>query len=187
MTAARPGQIQRLPSPVKESANVAEIGVQVVRRPGRIAGQQRAGVGQDHGIVVDVDDPALRRDRLRDLMHAPGGRQAGPEVEELADAGLGDQVAHRPGQEIAVRPHRRRQVGIGGHRVLGGGPVDRVVVLTAPPVVLHPGDVRHARIESGRMLAWHSDSPALAVDDLVERPPVRILDRAQRPVGWVTE
>jgi hypothetical protein len=39
-------------------------------------------------VVVDVDDPAVRRDRLGDLVGVALGGQAGPDVEELAQAGL---------------------------------------------------------------------------------------------------
>jgi len=71
-----------------------------------------------------------------------GGRQAGADVEELADAGLTGQVADRTGEE-----------GPGGAGVLDDGREDGTdlvanpliggeVVLAAQPVVPDPGTVR---------------------------------------------
>lgn len=49
-------------------------------------------------VVVDVDDPAVRRDPLGDVMGVVGRRQTGPDVQELPDTLLG-QVAHGPAEE----------------------------------------------------------------------------------------
>jgi len=45
-------------------------------------------VQQDDGVVVDVDDPAVWSLALGDLVGVVGGRDAGSDVEELADACL---------------------------------------------------------------------------------------------------
>ena len=47
-------------------------------------------------VVVDVDDPGGRVTPLRDLVHVLLGRDAGPEVEELADAGASRNRTARP-------------------------------------------------------------------------------------------
>jgi hypothetical protein len=99
--------------------------------PGAPAGEQRTGVGQNHRIVVRVHDPAFPRDLLRHLMHAARRGQAGADIQELADARLAGQVAHRPGQERLVSPHRRNQVRISSHRVLSCLPVHGEVVFPA--------------------------------------------------------
>ena len=64
--------------------------------------QQRGGVAEHDRVVVDVDDPAPRRDRLGDLVGIALGGQAGPDVEELAQAGLLGQEPDRPAQERPV-------------------------------------------------------------------------------------
>jgi hypothetical protein len=53
-------------------------------------------------VIVDVHDAGLRRHALRDLVCVVGGREAGPEIEELTDAGFGGQVARRPAEESPV-------------------------------------------------------------------------------------
>jgi len=73
------------------------------------AGEQRAGVHQHQRVVVDVDDAGLGRDGLGDLVGVVGGRQAGADVLELADARLAGQVADRAGQEPSVGASRLDQ------------------------------------------------------------------------------
>jgi hypothetical protein len=58
-------------------------------------------VQEDHGIVVDVDDPGIRMPGLGDLVGIGTGRQAGPDVEELADSVV-TQEPYRPYQELTV-------------------------------------------------------------------------------------
>ena len=111
------------------------------------ADQQRAGVGQHHRVVVDVDHAAAGRDVLRDLVGVVRGRDAGADVEELADARLPGQVTHRAGQEGAVGADRVDDVRIGLDRLLAGRPVGGEVVLAAQPVVVDAGDMRHAGVE----------------------------------------
>jgi hypothetical protein len=53
-------------------------------------------VGEDHRIVVHVHDPGVRGRGLGDLMGVVDGRQAGADVEELADAAFGGEERDRP-------------------------------------------------------------------------------------------
>src|SRR5438132_842166 len=70
------------------------------------------------------------------------GGQAGADVQELADALAGGEVVDHPGHEVAVGPHRGRQVGPHPGDVGGRLPVRGEVVLTAQQVVVDPGGVR---------------------------------------------
>ena len=103
---------------------------------------------QHERVVVHVHHPAIGRDGLRDLVGAAGRGQAGPDVEELADAALTSQVAHHPGQERPVRTGSRDHLRAAADDFLGGLPVSREMVLAAEPVRIHPGRVRHRRIEA---------------------------------------
>ena len=82
-------------APVSTVAGVPQIGLQVIGGPLRAAGQQGPGVADHHRIVVHVDDPRLRRGLLRDLVGVVGRRQAGADVQELADAVAAGQQPHR--------------------------------------------------------------------------------------------
>jgi hypothetical protein len=62
-------------------------------------------------VVVDVDDPARRGDRLGHLVGVARGRKPGADVEELADPLRGGQVADGPPEE--------RPVGLRGNRIAG--------------------------------------------------------------------
>ena len=148
----RLGEVERLRRPVQDRAGVAQVGVEVVGGAFRGAGEQRAGVRQHDGVVVHVDHPALGGDGLGDLVAVGRGRDAGPDVEELPDPRLGGQVADRAGHEGTVGAHRVDQVRIGLQRRVAGRPVHRVVVLAAEPVIVDPGDVRHAGVK-GRVVA----------------------------------
>jgi hypothetical protein len=56
---------------------------------------------QYHGIVVDVNDPGIWMPGLGDLVGIGTGRQACPDVEELADS-IVTQEPYRPHQELTV-------------------------------------------------------------------------------------
>jgi hypothetical protein len=56
-------------------------------------------VGEHQRVVVDIDDPGLRRRTLRDLVGVVGRRQAGADVEKLTDLGVLGQVGHGPAQK----------------------------------------------------------------------------------------
>jgi hypothetical protein len=59
-------------------------------------------VAEDDRIVIDVDDSAFRGDRRRDLVHVVSRRQAGTDIEELADARLTGKEPDRATQELTV-------------------------------------------------------------------------------------
>jgi hypothetical protein len=63
--------------------------------------QQRLGMPEHDRVVVRVHDPRLRRDPLCDLMEVGFGGDARPDVQELAQAGLGG-GAHGPVHEAPV-------------------------------------------------------------------------------------
>jgi hypothetical protein len=75
---------------LQDGVGVAQVGLDDRRV---VTGFPGPGVGQHHGVVVDVDHPGRRLDRLRDLVHVAPGRQAGAEVEKLPDPGLARQEA----------------------------------------------------------------------------------------------
>jgi hypothetical protein len=76
-----------------------DVGVEVGGRTLRGADEQDAGVDQDEGVFIDVDDPGLRDQPLGDLVGVVGGGQAGADVEELADARLPGQETDHAGEE----------------------------------------------------------------------------------------
>jgi spermidine/putrescine transport system ATP-binding protein len=143
----RLAEVQRPGRPGQDQVGVAQVGVDMVDGPFQGSGEQGPRLGYDHRVVVHVDHPGVRRDRLGDLVGVVRGGQAGADVEELADADLGGQVAHRAGEEGPVRPGREDQVRVGLEGRVAGRPVHRVVVDAAEPVVVDPGDVCHAGVK----------------------------------------
>ena len=115
--------------------------------------EQRPGVRQHDRVVVHVDDPGRRRHGLGDLVGVVRRRDAGPDIQELADLAVPGQEAHRPGEERPVGPCGQPDLREGLDRLLARGPVGGEVVLPAEPVVVHPGDVRHARVDRQRRTA----------------------------------
>jgi hypothetical protein len=86
----------------QDGVRVPRVGVDVLAAALRCTGQQRLRVRQHDRVVVDVDDPRLRRRPLRHLVGVAGGGQAGADVEELPEAGLGRQVVHGGREERPV-------------------------------------------------------------------------------------
>ena len=105
---------------------------------------------QHDGVVIDVDNPALRRLTLGDLVGVVRARNAGAHVEELPDARLPGQVPHRAGQELAVAPYRQGQLGVGLQDEFGRLAVGGEIVLAAEPVVIHP---RRVNVTTGEVIA----------------------------------
>ena len=70
-------------------------------------------------VVVHVDDPGLGDDGLDDLVQVWRGRQAGADVEKLAEPEIGREVAANASHEIPVGAHGLREVG-SVHRDSGG-------------------------------------------------------------------
>jgi hypothetical protein len=99
-------------------------------------------VGQHQRVVVHVNDLGLGRDALGDLVRVVHGRQAGADVEELADAELRGQRRHRADEEPPRLLGHRDDAGVDRDHRIAGLPVDRVVVLAAHPVVPDPGRLR---------------------------------------------
>jgi len=117
-------------------------------------------VGEHDRVVIDIDHPAVRGGRLRDLVHAVHRGQPGADVKELPDADLIGQVPDHAHQELAVLDRRGPHHAARHHRddSLRGGPVGRVVVLAAEVVVIHPGGARDIRAKFIRCLSHGPDS-----------------------------
>jgi hypothetical protein len=88
-------------------------------------------VDEHDRVVVHVHDPGGGVGGLGHLMGVAGGRQPGANVQELADAALAGQVAHRPGEERPAGPDVGDDPRIGGDRLLGGITVGGEVVFAA--------------------------------------------------------
>jgi hypothetical protein len=78
------------------------------------------------------------------------GRDAGADVQELAQPGLVGQVAHGAAEELPVGADAGDDERVVGDRGLGGLPVGGEVVLAAQPVVVDAGRVGHVGVERGR-------------------------------------
>jgi hypothetical protein len=138
-----------------------------------VGGEDRATVREDDRVDVDVDDPRVGGDLLRDLVGVPGRRQAGPDVDELPDP-LPGHVPHGTPQERAVLLGELTDL---GHRLgdaLDGLPVDPVVVLAPEVVVIHPGHAGPGGVDAG------GPGVALPLDD---RASVRFVRRRGAPEG----
>jgi hypothetical protein len=94
-------------------------------------------VGEHDGVVVDVDDAGFRRDGLGDLVDVGGGGDAGADIEELPDPGLGGEVVHNPAEERTVGSHGEGQLRVDLQPGVDGGPVGREVVPAAEQVITH--------------------------------------------------
>ena len=114
------------------------------------AGQQRPAMEEDDRVGVHVEHPGIGRDLMRDLMHVALGGKARADVQELADPRLRGQEPHGPSQEGAVLPCHHPQLRRNSKRLFCDGAIDGEVVLAAKQVVVHPGEVRDARIDAGR-------------------------------------
>src|SRR5690606_11861864 len=114
--------------------------------------QQRVGVGEDDGVVVDVDDPCVGCGALGHLVGVVGGRQARADVQELPHPLLGDQEADGSPEEETAGVRDVDQPGEDLLDLLADLPVDLVVVLAADEVVPEAGRVRPARIDPGTCL-----------------------------------
>jgi hypothetical protein len=144
----RAAEVQRPRRLPQYGAGIAQVGVDVVDRAGYVAGQERPGMEQDDGIVIDVDNARVRRCRKHDLVRIVGGRDACADVEKLPDPGLGGQESGRPGEERAVGPDRLDDSRVGGDNGVAGRPVGGEIVLAAEPVVMHARTMRDARIDA---------------------------------------
>jgi hypothetical protein len=120
---------------LQDLVGLVQVGVDVGGPALRRAGQQRAGMRQHDRVIVHIDDAALGGDALGDLVGVVCRRDAGADVQELADARLASQVANGTGEK---RPGGARDVddaGKGLTELVTGLTVGREVVLAAQPVV----------------------------------------------------
>jgi hypothetical protein len=148
-------EVEYLRGPRQDELRVPQVGLDVAGGALGGAVEQRPGVQQHHRVVVHVDHAAVRRDRLRDLVHVLHGRQAGAEVEELPDAGLGGQETDHPGQKRPARPGRLHRLGEDLVGLFRGPPVGLEVVLAAQPVVVDPRRMGDFCIDPG----WFGHDP----------------------------
>jgi hypothetical protein len=109
-------------------------------------GEQGFGVVDDERIVVHVDHTRPGVDRVRRLVRARAGRQAGPEVGELLDA-LSRHPADRADDERPVLLDQLAQSGKDRQQLLGLSAVGLKVVFSPEPVVVDASDVRLAGVE----------------------------------------
>src|SRR5690606_23307288 len=130
----------------------AQVALDVGRRA-VAAAQQRVRVGQDDRVVVDVDDAGVGRDLEGDGMGVVVVRDAGADVEELAQPAFAGEEADDPPEEGPVGPGvgagALDAAGVGGGGVLGGPAVDLEVVVAAEEVVVDPRRVRDRRVDRG--------------------------------------
>src|SRR5215213_1566287 len=105
---------------------------------------------QHDRVVVDVDDPGGRVDRLDDLVDVGAGRDAGADVEELSDPQLPGKEAHGPAHEAAVLQDADADAWEHGRDRLPGLAVGGEVVLAAKPVVVSAGRMGHRRVDLRR-------------------------------------
>jgi hypothetical protein len=69
-----------------------------------VVGEQRLGVGEHDGVVVEVDHAGGRVDPVGDLVHVLRGRQPGADVQELPQASLADQVPDHAAEQVTLGP-----------------------------------------------------------------------------------
>jgi hypothetical protein len=69
-------------------------------------GEQGTRVREHDRVVVDVDHPGRRGDRLGDLVHVRAGGDAGADVQELPDPRVLGQEGNRAAHKPPVLDHR---------------------------------------------------------------------------------
>ncbi len=107
---------------------------------------------RDHdGVVVNVNHPGwrLRRGAQRDLVNVVRGRQAGPDVEQLANTGLADEIADNPAENGLLRLHADLDAGKPGDDLIADRAVGGEVILPAEQVIVDPCDIGPRRVEGG--------------------------------------
>src|SRR6266487_45603 len=78
------------------------------------------------------------------------GRQAGADVQELADARPGGQVPDGPGEKVPVGAGRADQLRDERENLVPDLPVNGVMILAAQPVIPDPRRMRNRRIDLRR-------------------------------------
>src|SRR5215470_1319957 len=145
----RPGKVKSAPyrGITEDLVRLAQVGVDVGGGTLGRAVEQGGGVREHQRVVVDIDNPRIRCDPLRDLVHVVGHRQADADVKELAHAGLHGQEGYRPAQEGTVFSDGGPDGGKDGGNLVAGFPVGDEVVLTAEPVVVPAPRSRHRCVD----------------------------------------
>src|ERR1035437_1778441 len=145
----RLAEVQRPGGRAEKVVGVTQVRVKVVTGALGAAGEQGASVREHHGVVVDVYDAGPRIGLLGNLVRAAGRRDAGANVQELADAAAGE-VAHHPPEKAPVGAYPGNDLGAELHDLLPHRSVRREMVLSPEPEVADPRRVRGVRIEPGR-------------------------------------
>jgi len=76
------------------------------------------------------------------------GRQPGPDIEELPDSDLPDQILDDPPEKGAVRAGDVDDARVDSAELVAGQPVDLVVILAAEPVIPDPGRMRNGDVDA---------------------------------------
>jgi hypothetical protein len=103
-------------------------------------------VREHHRVVVHVDDPAGRVDRLRQIAAGRRAGQAGADVDELPDARLDGEEAHRPLVEGEHTGHDRGHRGRRPEHRRGRPAIDLETVPAAVQEIRHPVRIGHGGI-----------------------------------------
>jgi hypothetical protein len=111
-----------------------------------VVGEQRPGVRDHDRVVVHVGDADAGLSFAGDLVDRAGPGKPGPNIDELADPGLGGQVPGDPGQERPVVCRSLSDSRYGRGQAPPGRPVGGVMVLPAYQPVIDPGRIRDALI-----------------------------------------
>src|ERR1019366_6443573 len=129
-----------------------------------VAGQDGLAVRDRDRVDLDVGNPGTRIGLMGDLVHVALGRNAGADVEELADAARGEEP-HRPAEEIAVGPRDRPDVGIDRGDRPAQVLVGQEIVAAAQQVVVDTGGVRplgvHSRRYPARLVSPRASPPGV--------------------------
>src|SRR5215470_12906208 len=141
------GEIQRARRGVQDFVRLTQVRVDVVGDPLGRAGQQRPGVREHERIIVDIDDPACWIQPLRNLMCVVDRGQAGASVQKLVNISLSYQIVDGPGEKLPVGSRLGDDTREGLDKLVAGLPVDRIVILTAQPVIPNASRVRDSRVD----------------------------------------
>ena len=147
----RTGEIQRPPPPRQGSSSGSRRSASIYAwppPPGPLASSALAW-DSTTGSLSTYTTRHSGADALGHLVRVVRGRQAGADVQELADPGLAHQVPDRPPQEGPV-PRAERTMSDEPRSLFSGYPVAGEVILPAQPVVIDPGDVRNGGVHPGR-------------------------------------
>src|ERR1017187_10296111 len=142
-------EVQRPGGLAEKVAGVMQVRVNVATGTLGAAGEQGPGVREHHGVVVHVHDAGPWIGLLGDLVRTARHRDAGANVQELADAAAGE-VAHYPPEKAPVGAYPGNDLGAELHDLLPHRPVRREMVLSPEPEVADPRRVRSVRVEPGR-------------------------------------